>query len=561
MTHRMFAPRLAASLAALLMAATASVAEAAAAKVGVTAAVNPQVTGTPPGQAARTLVLGNPVYHNERIRTETGGLLQVLFVDGTTFTVGPGADLVIDSYVFDPSTGTGKITATVARGVLRFVGGKISKAPNAVEINTLQGTIGIRGAVVNIDARSPNAGKIMFEFGRSANFCVDGGRCQKLFQQGWLVEISPDNPAGRIRKTEASDITLIQQALAGRRGQQGGAPQKPTGGQAERYDVASVDTTPPQTQPQTGGLMPMDDGLSLEDIPGLLNPIADIATDAIINDGGPEPPPPEGDLEMFVGGLVLIDDMDFPTNNPVSEVTFSGDKIEAARLYLQFVPDESIVIGANITMGPTGDPSVATSTGFLIYDQNANIIPAQDPSTAEMRVSATPICTTCSFLHWGGWTATITTDISETTDGRGFWVAGTRTPEARLPTTGVATYEGSAHAVVNNDGAQYQASGDFGMTWNFAQRSGSMSITNFDTANVPGGVSLTGTIESPNGPDFYGVLTSGGPPVDGAWAIGAFINGPNNTAPGSVPQGVAGTWNAFGDGYTAAGVFGGTVRP
>ena len=302
--------------------------------------------------------------------------------------------------------------------------------------------------------------------------------------------------------------------------------------------------------------MPMHDGLSLEDIPGLLNPIADIATDAIINDGGPEPPPPQGALEMFVGGLVDIDNEEFPSINPVSEVTFSGDKIEAARLVVY-----DIAFGANITMGPTGDPSVATSTGFLIYDEDQNTIPAEDPSTAEMRVSATPICTTCSFLRWGGWTSTITTDISDRTDGRGFWVAGTRTPEARLPTTGVATYEGSAHAVVNNAGAQDQASGDFGMTWNFAQRSGSMSITNFDTANVPGGVSLTGTIERPNGPGFYGVLTSGGPTVDGAWAIGDFINGPNNTASGSVPQGVAGTWNAFGADYTAAGVFGGTVHP
>src|SRR5688572_6726378 len=76
--------------------------------VGTTAAVNPQAHGTPPGGATRTLVLGNDVVFKERIDTSGEGLVQVLLVDGTTLTVGPGSRLIIDEYVYDPNSGTGK---------------------------------------------------------------------------------------------------------------------------------------------------------------------------------------------------------------------------------------------------------------------------------------------------------------------------------------------------------------------------------------------------------------------------------------------------------------------
>jgi hypothetical protein len=38
--------------------------------------------------------------------------VQVLLVDGSTFTVGPGSHLVIDKFVHNPSKGTGEIAAT-----------------------------------------------------------------------------------------------------------------------------------------------------------------------------------------------------------------------------------------------------------------------------------------------------------------------------------------------------------------------------------------------------------------------------------------------------------------
>ena len=116
-------------------------------RVGIDSAVNPNAMGIPPGALPRRLVLGQDVVFNERITTETGGQTQILFVDESTLSVGPNANMVIDQFVYDPNTGTGKFAASLTRGVFRFVGGKLSKQDNAVTLRTPVATIGIRGAV------------------------------------------------------------------------------------------------------------------------------------------------------------------------------------------------------------------------------------------------------------------------------------------------------------------------------------------------------------------------------------------------------------------------------
>ena len=71
-------------------------------KVGVNSAVNPEAQGTPPGAAARRLVVGQDVVFNERITTTEGGQTQLLFLDESAMTVGPNSDLTIDQFVYDP---------------------------------------------------------------------------------------------------------------------------------------------------------------------------------------------------------------------------------------------------------------------------------------------------------------------------------------------------------------------------------------------------------------------------------------------------------------------------
>jgi len=101
-------------------------------KVGISSAVNQDANGTPPGQATRKLVIGQEVVFNEHIVTAAAGQTQLLFLDESAMTIGPGSDLTIDQFVYDPKTGSGRLAMSATKGLLRFVGGKLSKQDEGV---------------------------------------------------------------------------------------------------------------------------------------------------------------------------------------------------------------------------------------------------------------------------------------------------------------------------------------------------------------------------------------------------------------------------------------------
>lgn len=116
---------------------------------GRVGAVNPDATGTPPGSGSRMLAIGSNVVYKEKVETSPMGSTQIMFPDQSTLNVGRNSSIVIDEFVYDPSAGTGKMVASVSRGVLRFVGGQISHTAG-VTVNTPVGTLGIRGGVAQI---------------------------------------------------------------------------------------------------------------------------------------------------------------------------------------------------------------------------------------------------------------------------------------------------------------------------------------------------------------------------------------------------------------------------
>jgi hypothetical protein len=127
-----------AGIAAVALAGSLSVARA---------AVNPDAFSSLEGAPKAQLNIGKSIFYDERINTSTSGLVQVLLIDGSTFTVGPGSDLVIDKFVYDPKKNRGEMVATFSKGVMRFVGGKLSKNEGGVTVNTPQGALAIRGGM------------------------------------------------------------------------------------------------------------------------------------------------------------------------------------------------------------------------------------------------------------------------------------------------------------------------------------------------------------------------------------------------------------------------------
>jgi hypothetical protein len=123
---------------------------AASARVGVTSATNGDPRGKPPAEAERVLRIGIDVQANELITTGANDRAHLVFLDGTSLTVGPDARIVIDKFVFDPATKTGDLAVTASKGVLRLVGGKISKK-EPITVTTPASTIGVRGGITLID--------------------------------------------------------------------------------------------------------------------------------------------------------------------------------------------------------------------------------------------------------------------------------------------------------------------------------------------------------------------------------------------------------------------------
>lgn len=182
-------------------------------KVGTTGAVNPASTGTPPGGGSRTLEIGGDVVYRERIRTTASGSLQVLFVDTTTLTVGPNSDLTIDQFVFDPGAGSGTFIASLAKGSLRFVGGKISHTAGAT-IKTPVATMGIRGGVTFIAVDGAK-----FEAICGAGSCTVDPNASGLdtvnVPQGQGFQISSDGTAGAFTPTSQGLQNFTQSITQG----------------------------------------------------------------------------------------------------------------------------------------------------------------------------------------------------------------------------------------------------------------------------------------------------------------------------------------------------------
>jgi len=107
------------------------------------------------GEVRAKLKLSSPIYENDAIRTASGAKAQIMFNDKSLYTVGENAEIVVDKFVFDPSSGDGQSILEVTKGIFKFLTGDIAKKdPEKVKINTPTATIGVRGSggIVHVEA-------------------------------------------------------------------------------------------------------------------------------------------------------------------------------------------------------------------------------------------------------------------------------------------------------------------------------------------------------------------------------------------------------------------------
>jgi trimeric autotransporter adhesin len=216
------------SLALVLLSLAVTMPADAQQRVGVNAAVNTDAIGTPPGGATRRLIIGQEVVHNEHITTDAKGQAQILFLDGSSVSVGPQADLLIDDFVYDPATSTGKITLTQLQGAMRFVGGKLSKEEDAVNVHLGTTTIGVRGGVFFADIQRGGKSEVIFVYGKAIRVTGANGSSEELYRPGFAVDIDPAGTISSPHPAPPGATAGILAQLDGRAGSTGGATTVPT---------------------------------------------------------------------------------------------------------------------------------------------------------------------------------------------------------------------------------------------------------------------------------------------------------------------------------------------
>jgi hypothetical protein len=276
---------------------------AAYANVGVAAAVDTNAKGRPPGAAPRVVSLGQQVLFNEEITTDGSGLVQILLLDGTTFTVGPDSQIIIDEFVYDPNTGDAKVVASVTRGAFRFVGGQTSKQPGGATIKTPVGTIGIRGAIVTGNVAGSGRTTFSMPAGREVTFTAPNGTVTRIYRPGYAIDVGAGGATASVRPMTQQDAGAIGEALTGGGG--GGiAPSapRPTEQSVAQSPVTTVVSSLPQTPPVNPSAAPRStDGTPAPSAKDVENNTIKVGTttptvqDEISSGGGvvtPPPPPP-----------------------------------------------------------------------------------------------------------------------------------------------------------------------------------------------------------------------------------------------------------------------------
>jgi FecR protein len=115
---------------------------------GAIGTVTEQVNTPPSIQRANSTLTGSKgtkVEMNDAVKTQSGKV-GITFDDDTKVQVNENSKLVIDDFVYDPKSKTGKLSAKMALGTVRYASGQIAKnSPQNVSLNTPTATISVRG--------------------------------------------------------------------------------------------------------------------------------------------------------------------------------------------------------------------------------------------------------------------------------------------------------------------------------------------------------------------------------------------------------------------------------
>jgi hypothetical protein len=100
--------------------------------------------------------VGMPIREADSLVTGADGAVGVTFSDNSLLSTGPNSVLVVDRYNFDSTTHAGRFDASLRKGTLAVVSGKMVKqSPDAMKVRTPAAIMGVRGTEFVVQVEEP----------------------------------------------------------------------------------------------------------------------------------------------------------------------------------------------------------------------------------------------------------------------------------------------------------------------------------------------------------------------------------------------------------------------
>jgi hypothetical protein len=113
--------------------------------VGLVKVARGQVTIDRQGQTAPARV-GMSVAAADVVRTGGDGSVGITMRDDSLLSAGPNSVLTLDRFEYDPTTQQGRFDASLQRGTLAVVSGRIARqSPSSMTVRTPSAVLGVRG--------------------------------------------------------------------------------------------------------------------------------------------------------------------------------------------------------------------------------------------------------------------------------------------------------------------------------------------------------------------------------------------------------------------------------
>ena len=137
------------------------------------------------------------VFSYDTVKTGNGKV-GIEFVDQTRVDVTEHSKLIIDEFVYDPNTKTGKLSLKASLGTVRYASGQIAKnSATNVQITTPTATIGVRGTDFTMTIDEIGSSTIIL-----LPSCDTNGNC-------FVGEISVESDAGQVILNQAFQATVV----------------------------------------------------------------------------------------------------------------------------------------------------------------------------------------------------------------------------------------------------------------------------------------------------------------------------------------------------------------